>query len=335
MTEPDINACNEPGYIKDLNVDPASPYCNEMELDCNKQPIKESQKDVTGRDFSWLEDHTLQKMGNGFSANCDPMQTGYIVNDQAGAGASPNRNTIYRYSKAFRGCDEGIVDLFRDLVVLDEDGKYHAVPVIWATQEAAVAAIIQENYRKDDSLVVDRVKLPMLAVHSSSVNFGTKRYVYHKAVDYIRVFNKNNVPGFTASEKKDRDTVFGVARGIPVDVGYTLWAWALHREDMNQIVEQIMSKFSLIAYIRVRGVSSEIAVKLDSVANNIEVEPGDKAVNVFKFQFAMTAETYIPQPIVRKKAVLSTRTEISDSINDQDISETITRLEETVKDLHD
>lgn len=335
MSQSESNSCNEPGYIKDLNVDAPPPYCGEMELDCNNQPIKESHKSVAGRDFSWLEDEDLSKLGNGANAQCDPMQSGHIINDQLGGNVTSDRNYVYRYSKAIRGCDEGALDLFRDIIVIDEQGKAHNVPIIWATQEAAVAAILQDNVRKDASLVVDRIRLPMLAIHSSSINWNPKRYVYHRAIDYLRDYKNDNRPGFVTKEKYERDTVFGVARGVPVDIGFTLWAWTLHREDMNQIVEQIMTKFSPIAYIRVRGVSLEVIMKLDSVANNIPTERGDKDLSVYKFEWAMTAETYIPQPLVRKKAVLKTKIEIGDSLVDGNISEIITKIEESVKELHD
>lgn len=322
MTQPDLNPCNEPGGIKDLNIDPVPPYCRD-------EPT-ESLKDVSGRDFSWLEEATMKKTGNGQNALCDPVQTGHIINEQGGPGVGPDRSTVYRYSKALRGCDEAVMDMFRDLVVIDEQGKAHNVPIIWGTQEKAVAAIIQENVRKDNSLVVDRVKLPMLAIHSSGESFDQSRYVYHKAVDYLR--DDLGRPGFAIREKRhDRDTVFGVARGIPINKEYTLYAWSLYREDMNQIVEQVILKFSPIAYIRVRGVSWEIGVKLDQIANNIEVDPGDQAINVYKYQFSMTAETYVPQPIIRRKAVLKTSTEFVDNVDD--ISEVIARLEEAVKEL--
>ncbi len=334
MTQPNLNPCDQPGYIKDLNFDLPSPYCNEMELDSNNRPIKDSLKDVTGRDFSWLEDSTQQKTGNGSSANCDPMQAGHIINDQAGAGASPNRNILYRYSKSLRGSDEAMQDMFRDLIVIDEQGKAHNIPIIWATQEAAVAQIVQENYRNDDSAIVDRIRLPMLAIHSSELSVANERYVYHKAIDYIRDFRRSSKPSFTTNEgRHERDTVFGVAKGIPVDIGYTLYVWTMHREDMNQIVEQILTKFSPIAYIRVRGVSWEVGVKLNSVANNIEVEPGDKNNSIYKYQFTMTAETYVPQPIIRKKAVLTTKIDVVDSLDNEDITSVITKLEEAVKDL--
>jgi hypothetical protein len=247
----------------------------------------------------------------------------------------PNRNVVYRYAKSIRGTDEAVKDLFRDLVVIDENGKAHNVPIIWGTQERAVAYILQENMRKDESLVVDRIKLPMLAIHNSDFNFNQDRYIYHKAIDYLRDPQNNWRPGFTSSERYERDTVFGVSRGIPVDIGYTLYAWTMYEEDMNQILTQILTKFSPMAYIRVKGISWEVGVKLSSIGNNVDYEPGDKGVRVFKYQFSLTAESFVAQPIVRRKSVLKTRIEITDSPNPEDITEVLSRLEQAVKELEE
>ncbi len=160
-----------------------------------------------------------------------------------------------------------------------------------------------------------------------------KQWAANEAVDYIKTAKRDWAPGFTLKEKFERDTVFGVARGIPMDVGYTLYAWTLYEEDVKQILTQIITKFSPMAYIRVRGVSWEIGVKLDSVSNNVEAEPGDQATRVIKYQFSMTAETFVTQPIIRKKAVLKTQVEFVDSLEDEDVTEVITRLEQAVKEL--
>jgi hypothetical protein len=102
-------------------------------------------------------------------------------------------------------------------------------------------------------------------------------------------------------------------------------------EDMNQIMEQIATKFSPLAYIRVHGVTNwESTVRIDSVSNNVDTEPGDTNKRVFKFQINLTAESYIPQPIVRRKAVLKTRIEILDSITDQDVENVVARIEDAV-----
>jgi len=136
------------------NEDKAPPYCGREET-VNKRAINSG-------DLNWLEQELDSKKGHGAKVDCDPMMTGKIRNDPA----DRNPYTLYRYSKSIRGCDEAILDMFSDLEVIDEDGKAHRVPIIWASQEKAVAAIMQDNVRKDESLVVDRIRLPMLAVSS-------------------------------------------------------------------------------------------------------------------------------------------------------------------------
>jgi len=317
-TEKSLVECNEINNLKENKTIPDQ-YCSASKCDsvCEKDNSLDFLKEAI----------TNEKTGVGKGNNCDPMQSGHIINDDK------NINTIYRYSKSLRGTDEAVMDLFKDLVVLDEDGKAHRVPIIWGTQEKAVAAIIQDNVRKDNSLVVDRIRLPILAIHSLDYQFNQSRYVYHKAVDYLRGLRPDNKPGFTTNEKYERDTIFGVTKGIPIDISYSLYAWTLYVEDMNQILEQIILKFSPVAYIKVRGVTWEVQVKLDSISNNIETEPGDQAIRVVKFQFNLTAESYIPQPIVKKKAILTQRVEITDGLREEDITEIISRIEETVKEV--
>ena len=275
----------------------------------------------------WLQDVSNKKLGFGENQLCDPMQSGKLENDP------DERRVVNRYSRAIRACDEAMQDLFKGMIVIDEDGKSHPIPIIWASQEKAVAAIIQDNVRKDESLVVDRIKLPMLAIYSNSFQTNMKRYIYHKAINYMNELKLGNKPGFTIKETYERDTIFGVAAGIPVDIGYTLYAWTLYNEDMMQILEQCLLKFSPCAYIRVRGVPWEVAVKLNSMSNNLNIEPGDQDIRVVKFEFNMTAETYIPQPIVREKAVLKTNVNLFNTVENPDITEVYSRLEEAVEEL--
>lgn len=264
--------------------------------------------------------------------SCDPMQVGSIVEDMRKPVGE--RQVIYKYWKAIYGVNEAVTDLFRDLTVLDVNGESQPVPIIWGTQEKAVAAIVQSNIKQDSSLVVQRIKLPMMAIYSSDFTPNNDRYIYHGAIDYLRRFRDDGKPGLTESEHYERDTVFGVARGIPIDVGYQLTVWTLYLEDMDQILEQILRKFSPVAYIRVQGVHNwETIVKLESIANNIEMEPGDQAQRVIKFQFGLKAETFIPQPIVRKKAVLKTQVDMVDAVSDEEITRVITRIEEAIKGL--
>lgn len=315
-----LNECPEKSPKKIINLDSPPPHCADDGQDSLRRPGKRP-------DLSFNEECSTI---SGASAVCDPMQTGQIVNDVR----KPNRNVIYRYSKALRGCDEAMKDLFSDLVVLDDDGKAHNVPIIWGTQERAVAIILQENVRKDNSLVVDRIKLPALAIHSNDIQFNQNRYTYHMAFDYSRDFTTDGKPGFTTNEQYERDTVFGVARGIPVDISYTLYAWTMYISDMNQLLEQIMLKINPAGYIRIRGVAPIVNVRLDSTGNNIDTEPGDDKLRIIKYQFNMTAESYIPQPIVRKKAVLNTKIDFYDNLNPTESDTVITRIEDDVRESY-
>lgn len=321
MSQRRLEQCNEPGQVKDINIDPPLKYCKD-----DKSPNL-NDPDDTQPDLGWLK-KAREIQPDGSQGNCDPMQTGHIINRTD----RPDRNTIYRYSRALRGTDEAMKDLFSDIIVLDTNGKAWPVPIIWATQERAVAYVLQDNVRKDNSLVVDRIKLPLLAIHSSNYEFDTSRYIYHKAFNYMRD-PKTGKPGFTIRERFSKDTIFGVAWGIPVNVSYTLFGWTMFSEDFNHIFEQIMLKFSQLAYIRVRGVPWEVCVKQESIANNVDTNPGDQAQRIFKFQFNLLAETWIPQPIIRKKAVLKTKVDIVEGLKEEEIVSVIDKIETAVEEL--
>jgi hypothetical protein len=315
-----INECNPNSPIQSkINNDKQVDQCGQ----------NDTLKGVHGSDLGWLEDHASKKIGLGQENLCDPIQTGQIVEDIK----NPSRDVVYRYSKSIRGCDEAMLNLFNNVVVIDEDGKAHKVPIIWGTQEKAVAWILQDNTRKDGSLVVERIRLPMMAIYSTNIDFDQERYTYHRAIDYLRYLRPDEKPGFTLKERYERDTIFGVSRGVPVNKGYTLLIWTMFMEDIDQILEQIFLKFSPIAYINVRGVHWETAVNIDSVANNLDYEPGDQNQRVIKYEINLTAKTYIPQPITRRKSVLKTKVDLYNSVKENEIKEVLARLEETVEEL--
>lgn len=316
--EKQLNPCPDQSILGRSNNQDPPPG-----MDCHIQPDNQNNigNDGTG---DWLRDNFVNNLGNGAANNCDPMQAGKIINDVTSEVSS---NTIYRYSKSLRGTDEAVMDLFRNIVVIDEDGKAHQVPIIWATQERAIAVILQKNVRKDETLVVDRINLPMLAISATGYEFDSKRYTYHQALDYVDVYTGK--PPTKGPKYQNRDTVFGISRGIPINITYTMYAWTMCLEDMNQIFEQIVTKFSLVAYLKVRGVMQEVIVRLDSIASNLETEPGDAKPRVVKFQFAMTAETYVPMPAkIYDSLIKSVKADLVNSTDESTITEVLAKIEE-------
>jgi hypothetical protein len=68
------------------------------------------------------------------------------------------------------------------------------------------------------------------------------------------------------------------------------------------------------------------------MGNNIDAEPGDQALRVCKAQFDMTAKSYIPQPIDKRRTVLSINREWVNSLTDDEVTEVLLRLEQSVRD---
>ena len=260
MTDEIFNGCPELGPNKPFNLDDPSILCGK---DCTTNP---SLKDIPQPSNISFEDLINNKKGFGSDGNCDPVQSGNIINDLS---KEPNRNLIFRYSRSIRGCDEAVTNMFKDnIIVIDEQGSAHPVPVIWGSQERAVAAMIQENVRKDPSLVVDRTKLPMMSIYSNNFSINPTRYTYHQVVNHPKITQISQL----LEERPDNYTMFGTSRGIPIDISYTLTMWTYFIEDMNQILEQILLKFSPIAYIRIQGVRWETILKIDSIASNLDTE---------------------------------------------------------------
>lgn len=320
-----LEECFEPGFQPKETKDPSPKFCG---------PNDPKFTDDVPNSFKGSID---KNEGLGKAIFCDPMTTGQIVNTTDGDD-DINKSTIYRYAKGLRATDEAVKDLFSNVHVLDIQGKAFKVPIIWGSQERAVAVLIQENVRKDNSLVVDRIRLPIMSIYTSSHYPNNERYVFHGAIDYFNRLTKDGKPAFVAQEQRHpRDTVFGRPRGIPIDLGYTLTIWTRYWEDMNQILEQIYLKFSGgVAYIKVQGVTNwEPVVKLDSISNNINTEPGDRQERVIKFEIGLTAETFIPQPLARRRSVLKEKIEFTDGIELDEIQEVIDRLEEVAEGLEE
>lgn len=339
----DVNAekslveCQDRDNVNSVNIDPVPKQCDDDCWPSQKRVPIQPPKD-------WYRGKTFNKLGLGQHWLCDPIQTGQIINDLD----TPNREMIYRYSRSIRACDEAMLDMFRNVMVLDEQGKQHTVPIIWASQEKAVAAILQDNVRKDNSLVVDRIRLPIIAIWNAGMQFDQTRFTYQKAYSLLPWLAPDDVVGFWKQEKYYKDTFFGVTRGIPVNISYTLYMWTLYEEDMNQILEQAFMKFSPVAYLQVKGIWWEVIVTLDSTTNNIDLEPGDQKVRVLKYQFNMTAKSYIAQPIYRLKELpkpfcnerdpltpVDTPNFMAGTMSDEEIKKSIDELKKSVMELEE
>src|SRR6516165_4549050 len=120
--EKSLVECQDKVGTNPTNIDPVPKECCDDGFPSQKRVPKAGAKD-------WGRRKTFNKLGIGQHGNCDPIMTGQIVNDLD----TPERHVIYRYSRAIRAADEAMLDLFRNMIVIDEQGKAHTVPIIWAS----------------------------------------------------------------------------------------------------------------------------------------------------------------------------------------------------------
>lgn len=306
-----LNYCKDKSPLQETPIDDKLNKCNDSE---------DSLKHPDSLINSWIKNCETRRK-SGVHNDCDEQMSGHIINN-------PNKqsnNIIYKYSRIFESCDEAMLDMFSDIVVIDEDGKSFPIPIIYAEPERAIAYILQENIRKDNSNVIDKIMLPILTLYGSNPQFDTERYTYHKALDYFRI---NGKPGFVTNETGKNssygDTIYATSRGIPINITYVLNAITLYKVDMNQILEQVIGKFSSIAYLKIHGVHWETICLLDSISDNIDRTPGE-GERVLKYQFSITLKTYMPQPLVRKKPVLKVTVDTYNSVDENEIYEVIQR----------
>lgn len=339
-----LNPCNDKSPNPDLpNQDP---FLNNCEIPLQFQSCEGVEnlfhQNIVNQGADFDENNKKDNLGQ--PNYCDPMTTGQIVEDNLSQKLPPDKSVIYRYAQTLRATDQATKKLFENVIVQDVNGKTFKVPCIWGTQEKAVQVLTGNNIRKDNTGVVDRIILPAMSIYTSSYEFDANRYLFHRAVDYKRtgtqardakdnpIGHPHGPPGVSYQERTPRDTVLGFTRGIPLNLGYTLTIWTRYWEDMNQILTQVCSKFNMgMAYIKIQGIDNwETTVKIGNISNNLDMEPGDRNTRIFKFQIALTTETFVLQPIVRRKSVLKTKIDIVDGISDDEINCILTKIESEV-----
>ena len=210
------------------------------------------------------------------------------------------RDYIKRYTRVFRAADTAMFKLFSDVDMLTAEGALIKVPLIFGTQERAVAAMFGKSLQATGDVV--RIKLPMMAISAIGFDIDRTRYTFHEALSYDAMNAR--------SERVPHDVRIGVSRGIPINRIYTLLVWAKFQEDANQILEQAILKFSPVAYVEIPGAFFENMVTLDAIANNLNWEIADQDLRIIKYELSMTLQTYVPQPFKRTKSVRKVKTEM-------------------------
>ncbi len=153
----------------------------------------------------------------------------------------------YKYSKFIKKCDEATMNEFRNLVLIDEEGDDWTVPVVWGNDELANTAMERRTslIAMVSDFVKDKIHLPLVNIYN----------------DGLGVFDNK------------------------IHISYCMTVNALYREDMNQLIEQVIHRFNPTLK---RAVGE---YKIDGIMNNVnEHEVKMVKVNKYKFNFTLVAK---------------------------------------------
>jgi hypothetical protein len=189
---------------------------------------------------------------------------------------------------------------FADFQILDKSGIAMRVPTVFGTMEKIVYAVFGESAAQDPNQY-SRVRLPICAiVPNGSISLDLDRYIYHGAKWW----------DFKGTERKTDDIVFGMSTGIPITRGYQLTIMTKYVEDMNQLLEIALQRFSLSFEIRIGNSPRPTQVIFEGCDDNFSDDRDPEKSHLYTATISMLAETWLPQPVIRKKATHTVRIDV-------------------------
>jgi hypothetical protein len=193
------------------------------------------------------------------------------------------RNEILKITKSesrisgfYKELLRSMVNLFSDLVCIDDENKIQKVKCIYANPERAVAKIKQDN----------SVILPLISVSQtkSSIDSSRSRYktLLINEVSYDPIKNK-------------AVRILSIAP-VPVDITYNINIWCKYKSDLDQITEQIRLKFNPDADLVIPGHNSIKAYLGEDNSDEAGLEAADKDDRELKSSLSVKISTYLSNP---------------------------------------
>jgi hypothetical protein len=230
-----------------------------------------------------------------FKLAVDSIQHGLLAQTE-----QINPNYLKRYENFFTKLDRAMVLAFGDLQILDQGGTPMRVPTVFGTMEKIVYAVFGESSAQDPNQY-SRIRLPICAmIPTGSISLDVERYIYHEAKWW----------SYKGTERRPDDVVFGMSTGIPISRGYQLTLMTRYVEDMNQLLEITLQRFSQTFEIKIGQSPRPTQVLFDGCDTNFAEDRDAERVHLYTATISMTAQSWLPQPIIRRKAVHSVKIDV-------------------------
>jgi hypothetical protein len=224
------------------------------------------------------------------------------VQDPDIAPNKPDPNWIKSYSRYFRRMDSVVMMSFSNMKIIDDSNNSFKVPIILSTYEKIVYAIFGETSTQtsDNSGQFIKVRLPIIGLIPGTADIDLERYVYHEARNWER---------YVSNFSKDT-LMLGQSIGIPIKRTYVLSILTRYYEDHQQIIEQVIQRFSPSIELRISDNFFPSTMTYDGSSNNFSEQTQPENLKLYRTEINISVNGWLPQPLKKEKAVLGVRFEI-------------------------
>ena len=166
-----------------------------------------------------------------------------------------------------------MIAFFNGFKYINSEDKLVSVHCIHANPERAVAKLMQE----------DNIILPIISISQTTSDDDNKRRRYDPIIVHEVVWDED-------TQRAKRIISFAPR---PVNIAYEAHIWTKYKANMDQLIEQIRSRFNPSIFVpTIHNDITEAFLVEESDASTIEA--GDKEERILRRTFSISVETYLP-----------------------------------------
>ena len=178
-------------------------------------------------------------------------------------------------SDFYREYTKFILEKMKTVNIMDSEGKSVEPTAFFANPERAIAKI------KEDRTIT----LPIITVSIDDIDEDVDRRRTAMNIEIDTVWD--------VKERRARRVISKAAK--PINLSFSINIWAKYREDLNQIIENIMLMFNPSLDFKTKH-STNTKAFIEQITDNSVVSTGDREDRVLRKMIVLTAEAYLPNP---------------------------------------
>tara|TARA_R110002012_G_scaffold296470_1_gene493819 strand:+ start:815 stop:1579 length:765 start_codon:yes stop_codon:yes gene_type:complete len=178
-------------------------------------------------------------------------------------------------SDFYREYTKFILEKMKTVNIMDSEGKSVEPTAFFANPERAIAKI------KEDRTIT----LPLITVAIDDIDEDVDRRRTAMNIEIDTVWD--------AKERRAKRVISKAAK--PINLSFTINVWAKYREDLNQIIENIMLMFNPSLDFKTKH-STNTKAFIEQITDNSVVSTGDREDRILRKMIVLTAEAYLPNP---------------------------------------